>query len=326
MTLRIRIATPDPAGTAASGNPMTALRWAAILASLGHDARVVSAWEGDEADVLVALHARRSAGSVERWSAARPGSPAIVALTGTDLYVDGPAHPVVRRTLELATRIVVLQRAALADLLPAAAAKAVVIHQSAEPSADRPPLPRDAFQVAVVGHLREVKDPFLAAEASRLLPARSRVRIVHVGKALSEEMSARARVEQGSNPRYRWLGERPYPETRRILAGSHLAAVTSRAEGSSNVLSEALVDGVPVVATRIPGLVGTLGDDHPGLFEPGDAAGLARVLLLAEEDPAFLAALRLSGARCAELVRPDREREAWRALLAGLVVSGGTAE
>ena len=287
---------------------------------------MVAAWDGEPADVLVALHARRSAESIARWARERGGAPLVVALTGTDLYVDGVGHALVRRSLDAATAIVALQGAALLDLPPELAAKCVVVHQSAEPCRDAPPPPADCFQVAVVGHLRPVKDPFLAARASRLLPPSSRVRVVLVGKALSAEMEASARAEQAANERFAWLGERPHGEARRIVASSHLAAITSRAEGSSNVLSEALVDGVPVLATRIPGLVGTLGEDHPGLFPTGDAGALARLLARAEGEPEFLARLREAGRRVAHLVRPERELEAWRALLAGLVVSRRTPE
>lgn len=92
-------------------------------------------------------------------------------------------------------------------------------------------------------------------------------------------------------------------------------ALTSRMEGGSNVLCEALAAGVPVVASRIPGLIGTLGEDFPGYFEVGDTAGLAALLLRAERDRAFYAALVRHGAARSNLVSPEREREAWRALL-----------
>ena len=36
----------SPAGTIATGNRVTSERWRAILADLGHDARVAADWEG----------------------------------------------------------------------------------------------------------------------------------------------------------------------------------------------------------------------------------------------------------------------------------------
>jgi glycosyltransferase involved in cell wall biosynthesis len=41
-------------------------------------------------------------------------------------------------------------------------------------------------------------------------------------------------------------------------------------EGSSNVLSEALASGVPVIASKISGLMGTLGRSFIGYFPVGD--------------------------------------------------------
>ena len=65
-------------------------------------------------------------------------------------------------------------------------------------------------------------------------------------------------------------------------------------EGSSNALCEALAQPTPtapVVATRIGGLVGTLGDDYPGYFPVEDTAALTRLLWRAESDGAFYATL-----------------------------------
>jgi hypothetical protein len=70
--------------------------------------------------------------------------------------------------------------------------------------------------------LRLVKDPFRTARAVRLLPPSSRIRVLHIGAAMNEEMAARARAEMEINSRYLWLGEQPRWRTRRILARSHL--------------------------------------------------------------------------------------------------------
>jgi len=41
------------------------------------------------------------------------------------------------------------------------------------------------------------------------------------------------------------------------------------------VIIEALASGTPVLASRIDGNLGLLGDDYAGVFEPGEATGLA---------------------------------------------------
>ena len=96
---------------------------------------------------------------------------------------------------------------------------------------------------ATVGHLRAVKDPFRAAMAARRLPPESRIRIVHLGAALSPRMAERARREESVNPRYCWLGEVPRGQALHILARSRVLALTSRLEGGANAISEAVVAG-----------------------------------------------------------------------------------
>jgi glycosyltransferase involved in cell wall biosynthesis len=183
------------------------------------------------------------------------------------------------------------------------------------------PRPRlDAFEACAVGHLRPVKDPFRAALAARRLPADSRLRVVHVGAATSEATRRRAEAEAARNPRWRWLGELPRGATLRRIARSRLLVLTSRMEGGANVVSEAIVLGVPVLSSRISGSIGILGADYPGYFEAGDTEGLAALLHRAETDRAFLRELRDRVRALAPLHHPARERDAWRKILRELGV------
>ena len=95
-----------------------------------------------------------------------------------------------------------------------------------------------------------------------------------------------------------------------------LVCITSKMEGSSNVLSEALASRVPVVASRISGLMGTLGNRFPGYFPVGDTERLKALLLKAESQPKFYRDLTRYCARLSDRVKPKREIEAWRRLLA----------
>lgn len=322
--MRIAIATPAPP-RARSGNRVTALRWAGLLRSLGHRVRVLQCWRGEEADLLVAVHARRSYSSIALWRERRGPAPLIVAFAGTDLYADLPSGSrEARRALELADRVVVLQPRGLAALPEQARGKALAIVQSARPPPGaerwRPGWP---LRVTVSGHLRAVKDPFLVAEAARLLPPSSGIVVEHVGGALDPEHERRAREETASNPRWRWLGALPRRATLLAVARSWLAVIPSRLEGGSNAVSEAVACGVPVIATRIDGTVGLLGDEYPGYVPPGDARALAALLGRAEEEPAIRDGLAAACERVRPLLAPEREREAWRRLLDELVLLSG---
>lgn len=312
--MRIALVTPAPRGSR-TGNRTTAVRWARILRGLGHEVSVSEAWRGGRCDLLVAVHARKSAPSVLRFRAERPEAPVILCLAGTDLYRDIRTSAAARRALEAATRLVLLQPEGASELPARLRRRARVILQSAERPPAAPRRSSRTFDVAVLAHLRPVKDPLRAALASRRLPEGSRVRVLLVGGAISTALAARARAEEKRNPRFRWLGELPRWKARRVLARSRLLSVTSRTEGGANVVSEAIACGVPVVASRIPGNVGLLGRDYPGYFPRGDTAALAALLARAEADPEFLRRLERACRRLAPGFRPGREREAWRRLL-----------
>ncbi len=309
--MRVRILCPAPRGTV-YGNRITALRWARILRALGHRPEIATVYGGEPADLLIALHARKSGPGAEAFHKRHPEKPIVIALTGTDLYGDIRRSVIAQKALALATRIVALQPLASAELSPGLQDKVEVIYQSAEKTRAAPARP---FQVCVVGHLRPVKDPFRAAMAVRSFSAESKIHVVHAGAALAPWMEARALAEQARNPRYRWLGELPRAKVRRLIASSQLLVLSSRLEGGANVISEAIVDGTPVVASRIPGSVGLLGEDYPGLYPVGDTGALERLLLRAESDSRFYADLCARCARLAKLFHPSRERAAWRRLL-----------
>lgn len=317
--MKIHIVTPQHE-SALMGNSVTARRYAGILRQLGHRVVVTNEFDGSPADALVALHARRGFPSIQEFASRHPQRPLIVVLTGTDLYREIHINADAKHSLELATRLVVLQRLGFLELPQALRAKTRVIYQSAPTLRARVKRPARHFRVCVVGHLRAEKDPMRTALAVRALPDSSRIQVLHVGAALSPLWAERVTGESTRNPRYRWLGEQPHWKTRQLIAGSHLLAITSLMEGSSNALCEALAQPTPtpVVASKISGLVGTLGEDYPGYFPVEDTQALAQALWRAEYDAPFYDELRTHCAQAASLVMPERERESWTQLLAEL--------
>ncbi|HWQ32195.1 MAG TPA: hypothetical protein VNQ79_04870 [Blastocatellia bacterium] len=221
--MRIGIITPAPPRTR-HGNRVTALRWSGILKRLGHRVTIAQHYTDESFDLLIALHARRSHSSIKRFHRAHPDRPLIVALTGTDLYRDLKTSRQAWQSLELATRIIVLQPEALKELPEDLQRRTQVIYQSVQPFCFSNPKSQTPgrFTVCVIGHLRAVKDPFRAAMAARLLPAASRLQIIHIGRAMTEAMAQRAQREMKINPRYQWLGELSPSQTRRLLAESDL--------------------------------------------------------------------------------------------------------
>lgn len=314
--MKIGMITPAPPGSN-YGNRVTAVRWAKMLRKLGHQVSIAGKYDEQPFALLIALHARRSSSSIKRWKRKNPDAPLIVALTGTDLYRDIPSNTHAEQSLKLADRIVVLQPRALKELTLSLRKKARVIYQSVEAKSVRPKrrTARRAFEVCIVGHLRAVKDPFRAALASRLLPATSGIRIRQIGQAMTKQMRGKARDEMKINPRYRWLGALSRARALRRLAESDLCVISSRMEGGANVLSEAIVAAIPVLASRIDGNVGILGPDYPGLFPVGDTRALARLMARAETDSKFLEGLQKRIRKLAPLFDPAKEKERWTRLL-----------
>ncbi len=310
----------SPALAAANdGNWQTARRWAAFLAGRC-EVDIATDWDGRPADAMIALHARRSAGAA--WRFARTGRGLAVVLTGTDLYRDIGEDASARRSLDLAHRLVVLQERGIDEIPVALRSRVEVIYQSARTLAPGRPRKR-SFDLAMVGHLRPEKDPMTALRAlARLAPGvapHERLRLVHVGGDKDAMLAKAFRERALSDPRVSLAGIQTHPRTRQIIRRSRALLLPSLMEGGANVLIEAVTSSVPVLASRIPGSVGMLGERYDGYFEVGDDAQLARLIHRCQVDPAFDDHLRAQCALRAPLFDPRRERAAVRVLTHNLL-------
>jgi putative glycosyltransferase (TIGR04348 family) len=299
------------------------LRWAWVFRHLGWKVFLEESWSGRACDLLVALHARRSNTSAVRFKRAHADLPLIVAATGTDVYSDVQDTGEARESFGLADRIVVLQPLSVEKLPEDARARARVIYQSVTASRRRQAKAGEGFEVVTIAHLRPIKDPLRPALAARLLPKSSKIRILHFGGLIDEFLRGELDKEVRENARFRWLGNRPRTEVLDTLSRARLFVSSSRHEGGANAVSEALALGTPILATRIPGSLGLLGDDYPGTFAVEDTQGLADLLNRAETDAAFYQTLAMACRARAWLTDPAQELESWRELLKEL--TGETA-
>jgi len=298
-----------------NGNWHTAARWTRFLREAGHTVRTQVEWDNRPADLMLALHARRSFASIRAFAERFPSRPLLLVLTGTDLYRDIHEDANAQRALELAHRIIVLQDRGPDELAAHLAAKTRVIYQSA-PDLARRSSPAKAFEVLVIGHLRPEKDPFRAALATTWLPEHSRIQVTHLGGALSDDMAETAELAQNKLPRWHWVGDVPHPAVLKRLSRAHLLVISSVMEGGANVICEALAAGVPVLASHMPGNIGMLGEDYPGYFPVGDERQLARLMAMAESDPDFYAALASHARARRGLMRPEQEASRLRQVVA----------
>ena len=294
-----------------NGNWQTAWRWSRFLRK-NYRVTLAAQWDGMACDAMIALHARRSAASIAAFSAACPALPLIVVLTGTDLYRDIFSDGDAQRSLQLASQLLILQPAGLQVLDKNLHHKTQVIYQSApalKPFKRNPETQTRYFDVTMIGHLRDEKDPGTFMRAAESLVS-ARVRLIHIGGALDPALAEQAEQTQRLYPRYHWLGNVAHAATRQRLKRSQLMVITSKMEGGANVIIEAVTSGVPVLASDISGNRGMLGDNYSGYFPLGDSIKLAHLIDRAATDTKFYRSLQAQCAARAPLFAPERERAA----------------
>ncbi len=312
----VSIVTPTRAD-ANNGNWQTAARWSRLLRT-HYRVTISERWDGTPADMLIALHAKRSADSVERWSQATPRRPVVVVLTGTDLYRDIGIDAHARASLVLADRLVVLQELGIDALPPECRAKSIACFQSTPTRRTLTKTTRH-LRALMVGHLREEKSPETYFDAVRRLATRDDILLDHVGAALDPALGRAAVALQAECPNYRWLGALPHEATARRIQRAHVLVHPSRIEGGAHVVMEAMRSGTPVLATRIDGNVGMLGGDYAGYVKPGAGDALATLVARCRDDPEILDGLRAQCAARSPLFDAAHEKATWLALLEDLL-------
>lgn len=276
-----------------NGNGQTSLRYKKYLEST-YEIHLCTEWQGPSGEgpmpsAMIALHARKSAASIQAWAQYRQESENVtglaVVLSGTDLYCDLPEDPSAQKSLRLANQLVVLQELAVNSLPLECRTKTQVIHQCVETE-----LPiavsqkSDRFKVIMVGHLREVKDPMTFMRAARLLASELDVEWLHVGRCSDADYLRGIRETEAVNPNYRWLDAVDHNSVLQFISDADLLVHCSVAEGSPHVVIEAMALGTPVLASQVEGNEGTLGLGYSGYFPVRDHEALAGIVAtLAQE-------------------------------------------
>ena len=157
-------------------------------------------------------------------------------------------------------------------------------------------LPETGLLVGSVGRLHQHKSHETTVEAVSLARKQGvEVTAVLVGEGTQRETLERLALERGVADAIVFAGaQRPVAPWMQVL---DLFVLPSVWEGQPLAMLQVVACGVPVLASNIEGNTAVLGSDHPGLFPPGDAAWLAKLMTAAAQDPGFLLQLRESQQR-----------------------------
>jgi glycosyltransferase involved in cell wall biosynthesis len=275
---------------------------------------------------IVHAHAAKAGGLVR---IARPDAPIVYAPHGFyfTYHPEGSKewnrYVALERRLAPGAKLVHCVSAAERDLavthgLVLDAEDAVVLPNPIPPRrADAPktaPTETDERVVLMAARLAEPKDPLTFVRAAGLVDASLNARFLLVGEGplLDEAKSEAAKLPDG---RVVFVPARA--DVRTLLAGSRVAVLSSRSEAMPLFLLEALAEGVPAVATDLPGCREASGD--AALYAPpGDAAALADAVARVLRDAALRRRLSKAATDRAPLFDEDR----W---LDGLVAMYGRA-
>ena len=291
-----------------------------MLRAAGHRIRVLespgSPHQHLDLDVWIGLHAERSAASLELALAASPKVRAITVLTGTDLHREGGLSSLALKQLERSDRLVVLSPGGL-ELLPEELRSRTCTIPQVPGDLQPAPLREGTPTLAMLSHLRPVKDPLVVLEALGHLSESAPLRIVHAGEPLDPALASRCEQTSAEDPRYSYLGRLPREQALATLKSSHGLLLPSRSEGGASVLSEALLLGRAVIASDAPGITAFLPKTYGGIFPVGSASDLAALLERFAAQPPWRLELAEQCVAMGTQLRSVEEAKAWQDLVTG---------
>ena len=160
-------------------------------------------------------------------------------------------------------------------------------------------LPRQTLRLLYVGSLGYVKGPDVLIRAVAVLRSQNPngldVEACFVGGGDATELQELS-FQLGLGESIRFLGPRPRTALGALYLDCDIVCVPSRSEALSTAALEAMLCGVPVVASRTGGLLTMVEDGVTGyLANPDDPKSLARAILKASSSREGLAAMGQRG-------------------------------
>jgi glycosyltransferase involved in cell wall biosynthesis len=165
------------------------------------------------------------------------------------------------------------------------AAKVKVVRNAVKPMRSRDRNGRPGHIVGTIARLHPEKGiGFLLDAAPQIAAAVPDVRFALVGEGpLRDELEAQADL-LGIADRVDFVGGRA--DARRLISGFDVLALPSVSEGTPLTIVEAMLAGVPVVASAVGGIPEQIEDRETGLLvSPGDTAALSAAVTQALTDP-----------------------------------------
>lgn len=271
------------------------------------------------AQAMIALHATKTFTASKYYKTHSPDGKLIIFLTGTDLYREQKNNnPDFFSALELADILVVSQRASLASIPKLYQHKSRYVPASVLLPREVQVEPPTHPSIALVGHLRSVKNPFLMNQALARLGDLD-VHAYTLGAALEPTMLNTVLAWQNRDSRFHWKHNVPYSETISWIRQVDFTLNTSHSEGGSNAVAESIALGTPVLASKVEGNVGMLGDDYVGYFEPNNPRLLADLIECALTDSAFQQEIHAQTIALQEKFLPENETTGWLDLFSYLI-------
>lgn len=312
----------------AGGGPLPALTFVALVRAL---ARAVAA-ECRAAPVdLVHAHWWVPAGLATRL-ADRRGRPYLVTLHGTDVAL-ARAVPggtlLMRWALGRAAAVTAVSSSLASTAAGLTGRAAAEIEVEPMPLAPTAPAttPSRREGAVFVGRLTAQKRVADLLEAVSLLARRGDApHLTVVGDGPERAALERRAAAADLAGRVSFEGMVPPDAVSALLAGKRVCVLPSVDEGLGLVVAEALVAGVPVVATRSGGIPDLLTDPEAGaLVPPGDPGALADAIRRVAGDDRFLAGAARAGQALQRRLSPDAVAQRFERIYAAVLARGSGA-